>query len=179
MCSVNPERIARRKHNVPINLGERLRHTFDLTCFVAPRWGAACYYIFVSGGSASTPHPRLFYVPPLAAGALQRFRFSIQGEYSLTIATLLYRSCLKNPTQCFVGVCFSRRVNRRALGKFQWVLVYIYRNPSSNVFFLLAGSPCGKRSKLIKIDQLITGCSSSFFFRSRNKMDDRFCQTVF
>jgi len=44
----------------------------------------------------------------------------------------LYRSWLKNPTQCFVGVCFAvgcishtaRRVNRRALGKFQLVLVY-------------------------------------------------------
>ena len=73
-------------------------------------------------------------MPPLAAGALVYCNIFVIAEFSLFN---------------------SRRVQSHDCDS------VIYRNPSSNGFFLLAGSPCGKRSKPVEIDQWITGYSMS------------------
>ena len=67
--------IFRRKYDVQVNLGERLRHITNILPMltvaykpgiVAPFQGAKLLLRRVSGGSAAL-HPRLPYVPPLAA----------------------------------------------------------------------------------------------------------------
>ena len=117
----------RRKHNVPINLGDKFG-----------RVPAACV---------------VFCGTPLGCGFLLNFRFRGVGGYASPPAIL----CAAVGGRGIAAFSFfnSRRVQSHDCGS------VIYRNPSTNGFFLSAGSPCGKRSKQVESDQWITGYSIS------------------
>ena len=104
----------------------------------------------------------VFCGTPLGCGLFLSFRFRGFGEYASPPAIL----CAAVGGRCIGAFTFSIQGEHNPT-----IAALLYRNPSTNGFFLSAGSPCGKRSKPVESDQWITGYSIAgrqrIFYRMR------------